>query len=92
MSRYIRSDELHTGFNFSMLCADWCGAQWRRLIEQSLQCDGAVGAPTTWVTENHDWPRAATRYSVDRRLQGREQPTAEQLHVRYPAVPLKCML
>jgi alpha-glucosidase len=82
MSRYIRHDELHTGFNFGTLGADWCGVQWRQVINGSLASDGSVGAPTTWVTENHDLQRAATRYAVQQRLQGREMPTEEQLKVR----------
>ncbi len=81
MSRYIRRDELHTGFNFGSLGASWCGAQWRRVIDESLASDGSVGAPTTWVTENHDWRRAATRYAVEQRLKAREMPTEEQLNV-----------
>ncbi len=81
MSRYIRHDELHTGFNFGSLCAAWSGAQWRRVIDESLASDGSVGAPTTWVTENHDWMRAATRYAVKQRLKARETPSEEQLNV-----------
>jgi hypothetical protein len=82
MARYIRRDELHTGFNFSSLGAEWRASAWRRMIDESLACNGGVGAPTTWVTENHDWRRAASRYAVDRRLRGREMPTEEQLAVR----------
>jgi hypothetical protein len=81
MSRYIRRDELHTGFNFASLCAEWSAPKWRHMIDQSLACDGRVGAPTTWVTENHDWRRAATRYAAEHRLVGRETPTEGQLEV-----------
>ena len=82
MSRYVRPDELHTGFNFGSLGAAWAGVDWRRVIDESLACNGGVGAPTTWVTENHDLCRAATRYAVERPLKGREVPSEEQLDVR----------
>jgi hypothetical protein len=52
------------------------------VIDESLACNGGVGAPTTWVTENHDLCRAATRYAVERPLKGREMPSEEQLDVR----------
>lgn len=85
MSRYIRADELHTGFNFGSLCAEWSAPAWRRMIDESLACNGGVGAPTTWVTENHDWRRAATRYAVEKPLTGRELPSEQQLDVRAAA-------
>ncbi len=81
MSRYVRQDELHTGFNFGSLGAQWSGVEWRRVIEESLASNSSVGAPTTWVTENHDCRRAASRYAVEQPLKGREMPTEEQVNV-----------
>ena len=61
-ARYLRADELHSGFNFDLLTAEWNGDKWREVIDSSLAADALVGAPTTWVTENHDVRRAPTRY------------------------------
>ena len=61
-ARYLRADELHTGFNFDLLTAEWDGDKWREIIDTSMAADALVGAPTTWVTENHDVRRAPTRY------------------------------
>lgn len=60
---YLRDDELHTGFNFPYLTAAWNGKALRRIIDESLEGNHLVGAPTTWVLENHDVWRAATRYA-----------------------------
>ena len=60
---YLRHDELHTGFNFPYLTAAWNGAALRNVIDQSLHGNYLVGAPTTWVLENHDVWRSATRYA-----------------------------
>ena len=61
-ARYLRADELHTGFNFDLLTAEWNGDKWRDIIDSSMAADALVGAPTTWVTENHDVRRSPTRY------------------------------
>ena len=61
-ARYLRADELHTGFNFDLLTAEWDGNKWRDIIDSSMAADALVGAPTTWVTENHDVRRSPTRY------------------------------
>ena len=60
---YLRADELHTGFNFPYLTAAWNGAALRSVIDKSLHGNYLVGAPTTWVLENHDVWRATTRYA-----------------------------
>lgn len=62
LARYTRSDELHQAFNFRFLYEDWDAASMRSTIDEILTAFGAVGAPTTWVLENHDVPRVATRY------------------------------
>ena len=76
-ARYLRPDELHTGFNFDLLTAEWDGDKWRRIITDSMAADALVGAPTTWVTENHDVRRAPTRYGG--RVVHREIATPEHL-------------
>jgi alpha-glucosidase len=76
-ARYLRADELHTGFNFDLLTAEWNGAEWKRVISDSIAADALVGAPTTWVTENHDVRRSPTRYGG--RVVHRQIATAEHL-------------
>jgi alpha-glucosidase len=76
-ARYLRSDELHSGFNFDLLTAEWNGDKWRDVIDSSIAADALVGAPTTWVTENHDVRRAPTRYGG--RVVHREVATSQHL-------------
>lgn len=76
-ARYLRADELHSGFNFDLLTAEWNGEKWREVIDSSIAADALVGAPTTWVTENHDVRRAPTRYGG--RVVHREVATAQHL-------------
>lgn len=59
---YVRPDELHLAFNFSLLATDWDALGFRRAIEGCLREIGAVGATQTWVLSNHDVLRHATRY------------------------------
>lgn len=63
LAAYLREDELHTGFNFPFLKANWKASELRPIIVDSLRNDEAVGATTTWVLENHDVPRVVTRYA-----------------------------
>ncbi|NEE02656.1 glycoside hydrolase family 13 protein [Phytoactinopolyspora halotolerans] len=62
LARYVRDDELHSAFNFDYLKSPWSAAELRESIEQSMSVLGAVGAPATWVLENHDVERVVTRY------------------------------
>ncbi|BDV31997.1 glycoside hydrolase family 13 protein [Microbacterium terricola] len=61
-THYLRSDELHTAFNFDFLARPWGAASFRESIEQTLAAHAPVGAPSTWVLSNHDVTRPATRY------------------------------
>ena len=62
-ARYLRPDELHTGFNFPYLRAPWNATKMRDIIDFTLASNKIENAPTTWVLENHDVWRAATRYA-----------------------------
>ena len=61
LARYLRSDELHTCFNFQYLAAGWDPALMRRVIDQTIATHASVGAPPTWVLSNHDVIRHRTR-------------------------------
>lgn len=76
---FLRPDEMHLAFNFRFVKAGWDAAAIRAAVDESLAAYGAVGAPTTWVTDNHDTTRSVTRYGADVRLEGEYVPgsTAE---------------
>jgi alpha-glucosidase len=79
---YLRPDELHTAFNFHHLKAPWDGPVLRRIIDHSVYEAGLVGAPTTWVLENHDVPRVRTRFGLE--AAGARLPTSNTAQL--PAV------
>ncbi|WP_322759841.1 alpha-amylase family glycosyl hydrolase [Frankia sp. Cr2] len=62
LARYVRPDELHLTFAFSLLAAPWSAAAWRSAITEDLAATAEVGAPATWVLSNHDVIRPASRY------------------------------
>ena len=62
-AKYLQHDELHLAFNFGHVGAKWDALDLRERINEALLHDKAVGAPTTWVLENHDVPRVVTRYA-----------------------------
>ena len=59
---YVREDELHMAFNFTLLFEGWDADGIRRAIDRSRAALAEVGAPPTWVLENHDVTRLPTRY------------------------------
>ena len=61
-ARYIRPDELHMGFNFRLLAADFDADSVRAAIEHSLLAVRDSPAPATWTISNHDAVRPVTRY------------------------------
>ena len=61
LARYLRSDELHTCFNFQYLAAGWDASLMRQVIDQTIATHASVGAPPTWVLSNHDVIRHRTR-------------------------------
>jgi alpha-glucosidase len=62
LARYLRSDELHTAFNFDFLTCPWDAGRMRASIDGALAAHAPVDAPTTWVLSNHDVTRPVTRY------------------------------
>jgi alpha-glucosidase len=61
-ARYLRSDEMHTAFNFDFLACPWDPTRLRVSIDTTLAAHASVGAPATWVLCNHDVTRTVTRY------------------------------
>ena len=86
LSRFIRPDELHLTFNFSLLVAAWDAAQFRRAIDSSIESVDLQHGTATWVLSNHDKPRMATRYG-NGALGLRRARAAALLQLALPGVP-----
>jgi len=71
LALYVRSDELHTAFNFDFLTAPWDCAAARDSIDGTLARLRRVGAPATWVLSNHDVVRHLSRFGRPPHAQGR---------------------
>jgi alpha-glucosidase len=62
LARYLRSDELHTAFNFDYLACPWDATRLRATIDSTLASHRPIDATPTWVLSNHDVTRPVTRY------------------------------
>ena len=76
LARYLRPDEFHQSFNFSLLDAPWDPERFRSVIERSVAAAAEVGATSTWVVSNHDVVRHATRYALPAGAEWRDLYTA----------------
>ena len=63
LARYLRSDELHTAFQFDFLRVPWRAEVMRTVIDDAIGAAATVGAPPTWVLSNHDVTRTVTRFA-----------------------------
>lgn len=61
-ARYLRADELHLGFNFRLVQADYDAAEIRDAIDNAMTAAALEGATPTWTLSNHDVEREVTRY------------------------------
>jgi alpha-glucosidase len=62
MALWVRPDEFHQTFNFRFLDAGWNKQALIGAIDESFEAFDAVGAPSTWVLNNHDVMRHASRF------------------------------
>jgi alpha-glucosidase len=67
---FLRPDEMQLAFNFRFLRAGWQADKLQDAIAASLAANEAVGAPSTWVIDNHDSPRSVTRLGALLELEG----------------------
>jgi alpha-glucosidase len=65
MALWVRPDEFHQTFNFRFLDAGWNQKNLIAAINESFEAFDAVGAPSTWVLNNHDVVRHASRFGGD---------------------------
>jgi alpha-glucosidase len=61
-ARYLRPDELHLGFNFRLVRAEFDATEIREAIDNSLAAVAIEDATPTWTLSNHDVAREVTRY------------------------------
>jgi alpha-glucosidase len=64
IARYVRADELQNSFNFEMLTTLWKPEEIRKKINNSISALAEVGAPTSWVFNNHDVVRSVDRLDL----------------------------
>jgi alpha-glucosidase len=65
MAKWVRPDEFHQTFNFRFLDAGWDSEKLFEAINESFEAFDSVGAPSTWVLNNHDVIRHASRFGGD---------------------------
>jgi alpha-glucosidase len=65
MALWVRPDEFHQTFNFRFLDAGWDKDKLVSAINESFEAFDEVGAPSTWVLNNHDVIRHASRFGGD---------------------------
>ena len=61
-AEYVRADELHLGFNFRMVRAEYDITDIRDAIENTFAAAAIENATPTWTLENHDVVRGPSRY------------------------------
>ncbi len=71
---FVRPDEMHLAFSFRFLHAGWDAVKLREAIDTAQAAAARVGAPSTWVTDNHDVPRSVTRYGRSIAMSGAYVP------------------
>ena len=65
MAKWVRPDEFHQTFNFRFLDAGWNPKKLVAAINESFEAFDGVGAPSTWVLNNHDVIRHTSRFGGD---------------------------
>jgi alpha-glucosidase len=64
IARYLRHDELANSFNFDFLSSPWEPDMLKKMINRSMQALEEVGAPSSWVFNNHDVVRSVDRFDL----------------------------
>ncbi len=64
IARYLRPDELANSFNFDFLSSPWEPIMLKKMIDRSMEALQEVGAPSSWVFNNHDVVRSVDRFDL----------------------------
>ncbi len=78
IANYVRPDELTNSFNFDFLSAAWEPKKLREVIDTSIEALSEVGAPQSWVFNNHDVVRSVDRFALGL-VSGSGRTTLERL-------------
>ena len=65
---YARPDELGQAFNFDLLGAPFDAKLFRKYITNGIKWAKKEGSSSTWVLNNHDKIRSATRYGLPKNV------------------------
>ena len=76
IARYLRPDELANSFNFDFLTSRWEAKYLTHMINRAVDAMAEVGAPPSWVFNNHDVTRSVDRFDLG--LQNRQSSTIER--------------
>jgi alpha-glucosidase len=76
IARYVRPDELANSFNFDFLTSLWEPQYLTGMINRAVIAMSEVGAPPSWVFNNHDVTRSVDRFDLG--LQNRQENTFER--------------
>ncbi len=76
IARYLRPDELANSFNFDFLTSLWEPTYLTAMINRAVDAMAEVGAPPSWVFNNHDVTRSVDRFDLG--LQNRQINTLER--------------
>jgi alpha-glucosidase len=68
LAMWVRPDEYHQSFNFDYMETPFKPAELQKIVTDSIQEYGKVGASSTWVLSNHDQVRHATRYGYEGKI------------------------
>ncbi len=77
IARYLRPDELANSFNFDFLSSPWEPVMLKKMIDRSISALSEVGAPSSWVLNNHDVVRSVDRFDLDL-IPGKANTTLER--------------
>lgn len=77
IARYLRPDELANSFNFDFLGCPWEAMPLKKMINRSLEALAEIGAPSSWVFNNHDVVRSVDRFDLGL-LAGKANTTLER--------------
>ena len=61
---YARPDELGQAFNFDLLVAPYDAKTFKKIITDNIKLAKTEGSSSTWVLNNHDKVRHATKYGL----------------------------
>jgi alpha-glucosidase len=64
IARYLRPGELMNSFNFDFMGSKWDKTNMKEMIDRSMSALSEVGAPSSWVFNNHDVTRSVDRFDL----------------------------